>query len=124
MHKFTEMNDKLLGGAFDKIAEDEGCLLDGTFYFQLDSQIVVEAYLSTSGVFDQHDGYLVRVVHKANGELSRHHFKFSSYFEPHPSPNCYWDLNSTWKTKWEIMPDIKSLNLYRKRILDYLKKFK
>ena len=56
---------------------------------------VVEFELSTYGTHEQYEGYRVRVVHKNNGEIASHFFKFDDYLDerednrqhdyPHPN---------------------------------------
>lgn len=49
--------------------------------FELKNNIVVEIELETCGRQDQHEGYMVRLIHKSGGKLTQHYFKFDDYLE-------------------------------------------
>ncbi|MCK5158845.1 MAG: hypothetical protein KAR08_06795 [Candidatus Heimdallarchaeota archaeon] len=42
---------------------------------------VVEFKLETRGTMDKYEGYKVRIIHKTNGKLSSHFFKFDDYLD-------------------------------------------
>ena len=46
---------------------------------QLNNGLMAEITLSTNGTKDHYEGYLVSVISKDRGQLSRHFFKFDEY---------------------------------------------
>lgn len=84
--------------------------------FNLMNNIVVEIELKTHGHRDHYVGYEVRLIHRINGLLTNHFFRFDDYFEerdddrddyPLDNNDCFYvDKNADWYVAKPTFDDI------------------
>jgi hypothetical protein len=120
-------NTYLFGNCFDRIADGKTQLQNDSYFFDLNKELglIAEICLSTSGTHNQYEGHLVKVIHKINGEISRHYFNFNNYFEKYPIDNLKWYISKGNRDNWnDNPPNIESMQKYRDAIILYLMLFK
>lgn len=99
--------------------------------FELENNIVVEIELMTRGHADHYVGYMVRLIHKVNGKLTEHFFRFDDYMssamedradnrDDYPLGNniCYY-VNS--EARWYIaIPEFDEIATFQSEVMTYI----
>jgi hypothetical protein len=107
---------------------------DRTGTFELKNNIVVEIELKTRGYADHYVGYEVRLIHKTNGQLTSHFFKFDDYLSskmddriddrkdyPLGGNLCYY---ATAEAQWYIaIPEFDEIATYQSEVMTFIETY-
>lgn len=108
------MSDLLKGTEFK--------IVNGTGLLGLSNNRVAKLVITTKGTHGQYEGLKLSVINKQDGVVDSQFFNFSEYLECEQNPSakkfrviehCGWD----W---YQNKPSLKSVESFRKNIMEYL----